>query len=135
MNLRYFYVAAALSVAVLSASTSNAADKKGNETFIVVNEEFGLPVFPYDLTDRPYDIVGEVRAGVRKATVFSKAPSQAKVYRELWERGKKLGADAIVKATYGDPHVTALSWGSVTATGIAVKFRTVNAPAAPATSK
>lgn len=135
MNIRHFFIVPAMSIVVLSASISHAANKKGNETFVVVNEEFGLPVFPYDLTDRPYDIVGEVRAGVRKATVFSKAPSQAKVYRELWERGKKLGADAIIKATYGDPHVTAFSWGSVTATGIAVKFRPVSAPAAPETSK
>lgn len=91
-----------------------------------VNEEFGVPVFPYDITDRPYTVVGEVKAGVRKATIFSKAPDQGKVYRELWERAKKLGADAVIKATYGDPHVTAFSWGSVSATGLAIKF---NAPA------
>ena len=91
-----------------------------------VNEEFGVPVFPYDITDRPYTVVGEVKAGVRKATIFSKAPDQGKVYRELWERAKKLGADAVIKASYGDPHVTAFSWGSVSATGVAIKF---NAPA------
>lgn len=131
MKLRHFSVAVTLSVALLSIPASHAADKKGKETFVVVNEEFGLPVFPYDLTDRPYDVVGEVRAGVRKATIFSKAPSQDKVYRELWERGRKLGADAVIKATYGDPHVTALSWGSTTATGIAIKFRPVSTAATP----
>lgn len=131
MKIHHFSVAAALSIAMLSPASSYAADKKSKETFVVVNEEFGLPVFPYDLTDRPYDVVGEVRAGVRKATIFSKAPSQDKVYRELWERGRKLGADAIIKATYGDPHVTALSWGSTTATGIAVKFRPVSTAATP----
>ena len=58
----------------------------------IVNEDVGVPVFPYDITDRPYEVLGEVKAGVRKATVFSKSSSQDKIYRELWERGKKLGA-------------------------------------------
>jgi len=91
-----------------------------------VNWEFGVPVTAYDITDRPYTVLGEVKAGVRKATIFSKTPDQGKVYRELWERAKKLGADAVIKASYGDSRITAFSWGSVPATGLAVKF---NAPA------
>lgn len=75
-----------LPVAILP--TSSAEAKKEKPTYIMVNEEFGLPVFPYDITDRPYDVFGEVRAGVRKATLFSKAPSQAKIYKELWERAE-----------------------------------------------
>jgi uncharacterized protein YbjQ (UPF0145 family) len=92
------------------------------ESPTLTNAEAGVPVFPYDITDRPYRVLGEVKAGVRKATIFSKAPSQDKIYRELWERGKKLGADAVIKAQYGDAHVTAMSWGSSSASGIAVKF-------------
>lgn len=88
----------------------------------MINPEVGVPVFPYDITDRPYRVIGEVKAGVRKATVFSKSPSQDKIYRELWERGKKLGADAVIKASYGDAHVTAFSWGKTGATGTAIKF-------------
>lgn len=88
----------------------------------MVNPEAGVPVFPYDITDRPYRVLGEVKAGVRKATVFSKSPSQDKIYRELWERGKKLGADAVIKASYGDAHVSAFSWGKTGATGTAIKF-------------
>lgn len=87
-----------------------------------VNAEVGVPVFPYDLTDKPYRVLGEVKAGVRKATVFSKSPSQEKIYKELWERGQKLGADAVINAKYGDAHVTAFSWGKANATGTAVKF-------------
>ncbi|KQS05160.1 hypothetical protein ASG11_04295 [Sphingomonas sp. Leaf357] len=88
----------------------------------VTNEDVGVPVFPYDITDRPYKVLGEVKAGVRKATVFSKSPSQKKIYEELWERARKLGADAVIKASYGDSHVTALSWGKANATGVAIKF-------------
>ena len=83
-----------------------------------------VPVVAGDITDRPYRVLGEVTAEVRKATIFSRAPSHAKVYRELWERAERLDADAVVNARYGDARVTALSWGSRRATGQAVKFLT-----------
>lgn len=110
-------LAAVASPAVVLAQGAPAATSTP-----MVNPEVGVPVFPYDITDRPYRVLGEVKAGVRKATVFSKSPSQDKIYRELWERGKKLGADAVIKASYGDAHVTALSWGKTGATGVAIKF-------------
>ena len=100
------------------------------KAYVINNEEIGVPVFPHDITDRPYKELGEVKAEVRKATVFSKASDQAKIYRELWERGEKLGADAVIKAQYGDARVTMMSWGSSAATGIAIKF--VDPAAAPA---
>lgn len=80
------------------------------------------PVIAGDISDRPYTVLGQITAGVRKATVFSKAASPEKIYRELWERGKKMGADAVVHAEFGEAHISALSWGQTTATGIAVKF-------------
>jgi len=97
--------------------------------FVVVNEAIGLPVFPTDITDRPYDVIGEVKAGVRKATIFSNEASQKKIYAELWERADKLGADAVINAKYGESHVTAMSWGSTTATGTAIKFKAAVATA------
>jgi uncharacterized protein YbjQ (UPF0145 family) len=102
--------------------------KDAPKAFVVVNESVGVPVFPGDISDRPYDVVGEVQAGVRKATIFSKEASQSKIYKELWERAEKLGADAVINAKYGDSHVTAMSWGKTNATGTAIKFK----PAAPA---
>lgn len=99
------------------------------KTFVVVNEAVGVPVFPGDISDRPYEVVGDVKAGVRKATIFSKEASQEKIYKELWERAEKLGADAVINAKYGESHVTAMSWGKTNATGTAIKFK----PAAPAT--
>lgn len=110
----------ALGVAVLAAPV---AAKKAPKSYVVVNEDVGVPVFPNDITDRPYEVIGEVKAGVRKATIFSKEASQAKIYRELWERAEKLGADAVVKASYGDSHVTVVSWGKTNATGTAIKFK------------
>lgn len=114
-------ILAAIAVAAMAVSTPVAAKKK-DVAHVMVNEEMGVPVFPYDITDKPYKIVGVVTAGVRKATIFSKEPSQQKIYNELWERGEKLGADAVIGAKYGDSHITAMSWGSTKAGGVAIKF-------------
>lgn len=121
-------LSAALAFAVAAPAFAQPAP-----THPLVNEEIGVPVFPYDITDRPYEVLGEVKAGVRKATIFSKSSSQDKIYGELWERGKKLGADAVIKAQYGDAHVSAFSWGKTNATGVAIRFLpTGSVPAAAA---
>ena len=124
--LKYLPLAAMVAFAGVAAAEA----KKPAKTYVVVNEETGVPVFAYDITDRPYDVIGEVKAGVRKATVFSKEASQAKIYRNLWERAEKLGADAVINAKYGESHISAFSWGKTNATGTAIKFK--SAAIAPA---
>ena len=135
-----------LVASILAASVAQPAFAGDKKAYVVVNEDVGVPVFPYDFKDRPYEVLGEVKAGVRKATVFSKSPSQEKIYKELWERAEKLGADAVINASYGDAHITAFSWGKSNAVGTAIKFKpadkapaavepaapAVEAPAAPA---
>ncbi|MDF0544171.1 hypothetical protein PX699_17615 [Sphingobium sp. H39-3-25] len=124
-------------VALSLLAGSPAIARPDTPATAVINEDVGVPVFPYDIIDRPYQVIGEVQAGVRKATVFSKSPSQEKIYRELWERAQKLGADAVIKAQYGDAHVTAFSWGKANATGTAIKFLpagAVSSGVAPASS-
>jgi len=114
--------AASIALALVIAASSAVAKDK-TKTYAIVNADVGVPVFPYDITDRPYDVIGEVKAGVRKATVFSKEASQKKIYEELWERAEKLNADAVVNAKYGDSHVSAVSWGKTNATGTAIRFK------------
>lgn len=111
----------AITFAVMFATGTIAKDKP-TRPYAVVNPEAGVPVFAGDIIDRPYTVIGEVKAGVRKATIFSKSSSEAKVYRELWERAERMGADAVINAKYGNSHVTAVSWGKTNATGTAVKF-------------
>lgn len=110
----------AMIMAVGAAQPSFAKDKP--KTYVVVNEAVGVPVFPHDITDRPYEVIGQVKAGVRKATLFSKEASQAKIYKELWERAEKMKADAVIKASYGESHVSMMSWGKTNATGTAIRF-------------
>ena len=63
---------------------------------------------------------------------WAKAASQKKIYRELWERARKLGADAVINATYGDSHISAMSWGQTNAKGTAIRFKKTDA--APASN-
>ena len=118
MGLRKVAIGLALMIAI--HSPAGADDRK--RSFVVVNEEAGVPVFACDVVDRPYRVIGEVRAGVRKATIFSNEASVAKIYRELWERAEKLGADAVIDAKYGEAHISAFSWGKTNASGTAIKF-------------
>lgn len=130
--MRFVY-ATALSLAVLAgsplAAQTESAPAAPAPQSGQVNPDAGVPVYPYDITDRPYEVVGEVKAEVRKGTIFSKEASQAKIYRELWERGRKLNADAVIKAAYGDSRVTLMSWGSIKATGTAIRFKQPEAAA------
>src|SRR3954447_14930827 len=133
--MKKFVIAASVLAVPFSLSMSQAAYAAEKKAFVMVNEDVGVPVFPYDIKDRPYEVIGEVKAGVRKATVFSKSSSQAKIYWELWERAEKLGADAVINATYGEAHMSAFSWGKTNATGTAIRFTAAAAPtpaAAPA---
>ena len=120
MNVLKFGLAAAL----LTASAPALAQKT-NDIDVSAIKASELPVPPViagDISDRPYTVIGQITAGVRKATVFSKSSSPEKIYRELWERGQKLGADAVIHASYGEAHMSAMSWGQTNATGVAIKF-------------
>jgi uncharacterized protein YbjQ (UPF0145 family) len=120
--MNYVKVAAAAALMSVALAQPVMAKEKPKKEFVVVNEDAGVPVFPHDMKDRPYKVIGEVKAGVRKATVFSKEASQEKIYRELWERAEKLGADAVINANYGDSHMSLMSWGKTNAKGTAIKF-------------
>ena len=114
--------ASAVALACIVAQPAFAKDKPKKE-YVIVNEDVGVPVFPHDIKDREYVVLGEVKAGVRKATIFSKDSSQKKIYEELWERGEKLGADAVINASYGEAHISFTSWGKTNAKGTAIKFK------------
>lgn len=114
-------IALGIVAAALSLVPATAADP-------LVNPDVGVPVFPYDLSDRPYRVLAEVSVGVGNATIFSKEVSQTELYRALWKKAAALGADAVVNVRYGDSHVAAFSWGKTRATGTAIRFVDPPAP-------
>ncbi|WP_206240458.1 hypothetical protein [Novosphingobium terrae] len=111
-----------LAATVLAVSAPCHAQTVAEAQAVNAAELPNPPVIAGDIKDRPYTVLGQITAGVRKATAFSKAASPEKIYRELWERGQKLGADAVIHASYGASHISAMSWGQTNATGVAIKF-------------
>jgi len=69
--------------------------------------------------DQDYKTLGQVRARVTAATVFSKTPTIEDVNDKLREQALKVGANAILGVKY-QRGVTATSWKGLTATGTAV---------------
>lgn len=112
------------SIALTAAAASPVWAKDDKAVHAITNEEYGIPVFANDIEDKPYVIVAGIEAGIRKATIFSKAASEKKIYNELWERAEKVDADAVVLAAYGKSKISAFSWGRTGATGIAIRFLT-----------
>lgn len=109
--------------AVLIAAPTAAQDvtPRTNEPAAVVLGR-AKPVTAGDIIDRPYRVLGPVRATVRKATIFDRRISEAKVYKELWERARRMGADAVIFADYGAPETELGKVGAREASGRAVKF-------------
>lgn len=113
-----------IAVAVLLSPIGPSAAQRIDTIGYAEIVKMPVPVIDGDITDRPYRVIGVVQATVRRATVFSKNPSREKVYKELWERARKLKADAVVNAKYGEARPTAWSYGARDAEGEAIKFLT-----------
>ncbi|MEI6002735.1 heavy metal-binding domain-containing protein [Paraburkholderia bengalensis] len=76
-----------------------------------------------DITDRPYVVIGDVVATVRKSTVFNADPTRKMVNEKLQERAAQLGADAVILVQYNRSGFSPLSWGALSGRGRAVRFQ------------
>lgn len=75
-----------------------------------------------DITDRPYDVIGDIKVTVNKTTIFHADPTPALVDERLKEKAGELGADAVILVRYGSVGVSVFSWGSLDGQGRAVFF-------------
>ena len=96
------------------APATAAATSPTDPAAIIVTEE--------DITDRPYETLGEIEVTVNKTTIFNADPTPELVNERLREEAAKLGADAVVLARYGTVGVSLMSWGSLDGRGRAVRF-------------
>ncbi|QDH35299.1 hypothetical protein [Porphyrobacter sp. YT40] len=81
-----------------------------------------VPVTTGDITDRPYRVIGHITKGVHKATIFHADPSHDKVMRELWEKARKMKADAVIHAQFGEARNRGFVKGGRDARGTAIRF-------------
>jgi uncharacterized protein YbjQ (UPF0145 family) len=80
-----------------------------------------VPVFEGDVT-RPYVVVGEIRDNLRKPFAFMASPTKEKIYAEIWERARKMGADAVINARFGETQRTMFDHGRTPISGTAIKY-------------
>jgi len=66
-----------------------------------------------DITDRPYQALGDIEVTVKKWTIFDSDPTRAKVAEALKARAAEMGADAVVLARYGTVGIGFASWGQM----------------------
>ncbi len=115
---KLFFLAAAL---IASPAAAQDITPRANEPVAIILAK-PQPVTAGDIVDRPYRVLGPVRATVRKTTIFDKRISEAKVYKELWERARRMGADAVIFADYAAPETELGKVGAREASGRAIKF-------------
>lgn len=106
-------------LAILSNNIAFAeADKSNHLTKI---PEIMIPVFEGDIA-RPYRVIGVVNDNLRKHFAFQTNPTKEKIYAEIWERGRKMGADAVINARFGTTKGSLFNHGSTPISGTAIKY-------------
>lgn len=84
-----------------------------------------LPVFEGEV-DRPYRVIGEIKDNLRKPFAFLPDPTKVSIFTEIWERGKKMGADAVIHARFGETRRTLFNHGKTPISGTEIKY--INLP-------
>jgi len=97
----------------VATKTDSTFDKQPSQVLVTTG----------DITDRPYEVLGDIDVQVNKTTIFHPSPTPALVDEALQRRGAALGADAVINVTYSEVHVSLISWGTMDGKGRAVKFK------------
>ena len=71
--------------------------------------------------DKPYHILGDIRATVKKNMLFFPNPTKKQVDEELIRKARIIGADAVIQLNYKGG-IGFTTWSYMEATGTAVKF-------------
>ena len=74
-----------------------------------------------DITDRPYEVLKDLKLGYNKTSLFHDDPTPAHVDALLKHEAAKLGADAVILVRYGTVGIGLASWGQLEESGRAVK--------------
>ena len=75
-----------------------------------------------DITDRPYEVIKDLKLGYNKTTLFHDDPTPAHVNALLKHQAAILGADAVIHVRYGTVGIGLASWGKLEGSGRAIKF-------------
>jgi len=99
--------------------TASAPAKPVNPASTPIGE---IPVVEGEIDGRSYEVIQDLEVAVHKTLVFLPDPTPAQAEQKLREAAAEVGADAVVQARYSPVRVTFVSWGTLEATGKAVRF-------------
>ena len=108
----------AVLTALLLAGWAQVAAAETTET---EQKAIDVPVYEGGV-QRPYVVVGQIKANLRKHFSFQPNPTKAEIFAEIWERAEKLGADAVIDARFGPTKATLFDHGRTPISGTALKF-------------
>lgn len=133
MKNRVKFLAIATSLLILSGcagnwSSANVEAPAGSTTATtekarVAKTPSSVLVTKTDITDKAYDVLGDIEVTVNKTTIFHPDPTPELVDEKLREEAAELGADAVILVRYGSVGVSFFSWGSLDGRGRAVAFK------------
>lgn len=113
MRFAFISLLAAVS-AVTMPDMAFAASANAASSIIILTED--------DISDRPYQPLGDLKVTVRKQTLFSPEPDRARVDEKLKEAAARLGADAVILVRYGTIGMGLIGWGELEGRGRAIRF-------------
>lgn len=96
------------------ANAANASPTKSPDQIIVTQG---------DITDRPYQSLGDIKVHLEKWGLLDKDPTREMVDAALKKKAAAMGADAVVLARYGTVGIGFTSWGVMDGEGRAVAFK------------
>ena len=131
-SLRLYVVGAiALLVAACGMRTGTSVTPTPGATPGPANADTKLPVkspdqitlTEGDITDRPYQSLGDIKVDLQKWTIFDKDPTREMIADALKKKAAEMGADAVVLVRYGTVGLGAFTWGEMDGQGRAVVFK------------
>jgi uncharacterized protein YbjQ (UPF0145 family) len=99
----------------------DGASQESQNSYEVTKQE-NITITSLDITNKKYEIIGDITATVNKTTVFHADPTRELVNAKLKEEAASLGADAVILVRYGKVGMGLMSWGSLEGKGRAIKF-------------
>ena len=95
-------------------------DYSNNPEFITHPDN--ITITKDDITDRPYEVLKDLKRKYGKTSLFHDDPTPAHVNAFLKHDAALLGADAVILVRYGTVGIGLASWGQLEGSGRAIKF-------------
>jgi|TARA_B100001964_G_scaffold99678_1_gene111295 uncharacterized protein YbjQ (UPF0145 family) len=104
-----------------SYSTVDSIDGVPQKSYEATKQE-NITITSLDITNREYEVIGDISVSVNKTTVFNADPTREQINSKLKEKAASLGADAVILVRYGKGGIGLMTWGHLEGKGRAIKF-------------